>query len=292
MESLLSLCLAGSPARLEQLWSAWSLAPATLGPLLLVALLYGAALIQQRRASSHSGAAKEAGVREASAFALGMILLALALVSPLCRMAATLAWAHMVQHVILVALAPPLLVLGAGPLRNMVRRTRRFGLGSLRSNIAARSIIVAALYGVAVWFWHIPAYYQAALLGTAEHLLMYASLLTIALLFWSNVLASMRERRQAAGVTVIVLLITMVHTGLLGALLTFSPTTWYPLMATGALSWGLAPLEDQQLAGLIMWIPMGFIYLFAGLMVAANALQTLTIGSEKRASGQPALRPQ
>jgi putative membrane protein len=293
MDRLFSLCLASDPARAEQWWSAWSLAPATLGPLLFAVLLYGAALVRQRSAPDRGAVVYEAG-----AFALGMMLLVVALVSPLCRMAATVAWAHMVQHAILVALAPPLLILGGRPLREISGGSIPVGLarvlhGRKRSGRkGSRPVFAATLYGVAIWFWHVPASYQGSLLGTTEHLLMYASLLGSALLFWSQVVASLRERAHAAAVTVVILLITMVHTGLLGALLTFSRTLWYPLMETGAVARGLAAIEDQQLAGLIMWIPMGFIYLFAAVLVATNALQKLSISSQRCASARPALRLQ
>jgi cytochrome c oxidase assembly factor CtaG len=209
-----------------------------------------------------------------------MVFLVVGLVSPLCRLAATLAWAHMVQHLILVALAPPFLVLGAGPLRTLFRGQA----GSTRSRAAVHPAIAATIYGLSIWFWHVPACYQASLSSSAVHLLMYGTLLLAGLLFWSSVIGSIRPHRQSSVLAVVILLITLLHTGLLGALLTFSPSPWYPLMQGGALAWGLAALEDQQLAGLIMWIPMGFIYLAAALVLAATSLDQL---GRPRLAGAP-----
>jgi cytochrome c oxidase assembly factor CtaG len=271
MDSLFSLCLASVPATPERIWYSWSLAPETFGPLLLAAFLYAATLIRGRKFFSSNGTAIEAG-----SFAIGLALLVVGLVSPLCRMAATVAWAHMVQHLLLVALAPLFLVLGARPLRDALRKAIQGNLpGAARWRVGLHPTVAAALYGIGIWFWHIPALYQASLLSTAGHLLMYGSLLLTAWLFWAGMFGLVRTRGQSPAMAVVILLITIIHTGLLGALLTFAPAPWYPLMQAGAISWGLAPLEDQQLAGLIMWVPMGFIYLFAALVIVATALNRL-----------------
>ena len=81
------------------------------------------------------------------------------------------------------------------------------------------------------------------------------------------------------------LLATFVHTGLLGALLSFSPAPWYAIMAPGAIAYGFSPLADQQLAGLIMWVPMGAIYLVAALALAGKALRSLEELSPNRRNG-------
>jgi cytochrome c oxidase assembly factor CtaG len=195
-------------------------------------------------------------------FAAGWLALVVALVSPLCRMAATLAAAHMVQHVILVAVAPPLLVLGTATILSGVPRGR--------GRSFATPLVAGLLYGAAIWFWHAPLPYQAALLSESVHLLMYATLVGAALLFWRSLIATTWLERDRCGGAVLSALATTIHTGLLGALLTFAPTPWYPLLAQRSVSWGLTPLEDQQLAGLTMWVPMGSIYLVGsvGLMAA------------------------
>jgi cytochrome c2 len=91
-------------------------------------------------------------------------------------------------------------------------------------------------------------------------------------LFWWTVLERRHGRLGWPG-AVIALFTTAVHTGLLGALLTFSTRLWYPLYAPATAAWGLTPLEDQQLAGLIMWIPGGLAYVIAALALLASWLK-------------------
>lgn len=252
---LLSLCLQGVSPRAEgSLWSAWSLAPAVVVPLLAWGFGHFAWL-NKAQAPGHTQVALSA---------CGFLLLGLAVLSPLCRLAASLVSAHMVQHVILVALAPPLLALGM----HDIQPDRR---GMMRS-VAAHPGKCAAVYGILIWLWHVPRFYEAALLDPRIHLLMYFSLIAAAVLFWTSI-ASAKRTGAAHGVWAIVaLLVTFVHTGLLGALLLFSTRLWFPLLAGSSASWGLAPLADQQLAGLIMWVPMGAVFLLAALWVAAGAL--------------------
>jgi len=238
---VLSLCLATRPAVTpETLWQAWSFAPVITGPLLLVLAVY---LWTRPR---------DGGWLRPACFLAGWTLLALALVSPLCRMAATLAWAHMVQHVILVAVAPPLLVLG--------------GLPQANARMPGGPVAASVLYGVAIWVSHAPAVYQGALADAVLHTLVVFGLVAVSVQFWRTVLA------QAGGAALMAVFLAMLLTGVLGALLTFSPTPWYPVFTGGVAAWGLTPLEDQQLAGLIMWVPMGAIYLVAGLGLAAKVV--------------------
>jgi putative membrane protein len=268
---LLSLCLQGvSSLSPGSVWTAWSLAPAVTIPLAIAACAY----------LTH---ARGSDTREVALFAGGLVLLALALVSPLCRLAANLVSVHMIQHVILVAVAPPLLVLGM--------RTDRFA----RESAAARMLLArpgrcAAFYGVLIWLWHVPRFYEQALLDPRIHLLMYGSLITAAVLFWTSILSARDRGAQHGGWAMLALLTTFVHTGLLGALLSFSPRPWYPLLSASSTDWGLSPLEDQQLAGLIMWVPMGLVYLLAALWIASCALSHPgKRGAEHRPAAQDAL---
>jgi putative membrane protein len=111
-----------------------------------------------------------------------------------------------------------------------------------------------------LWGWHLPVAFEAALHDAWIHDLQHASFLASALLFWWVLFA--RRTRGGDGPAVLYLFTTMVHTGALGALLTFSPTAWYGAYAGG---FGLSALEDQQLGGLVMWIPGGTVYLAAGV---------------------------
>jgi cytochrome c oxidase assembly factor CtaG len=267
---LLELCLASLPPVRPEAWLArWSLAPEIVLPL---ALTLGLWLRGARRVG--------VGGWRAAAFLLGWAALVVALVSPLCRMAATLAWAHMVQHALLVAVAPPLLLLGeGGALRASLPARLRPGPAPAALRRLAAPGWSALLYGFAIWFWHVPLFYEAALRSEWVHLAQIGSLLGLGLLFWSASVTTPIRDPEAHGASILTTFATAMHTGLLGALLTFAARPWYPLLSTNAPAWGLSPLEDQQLAGLIMWAPMSAVYLVAGLALMAVWLP----GLERRA---------
>ncbi|SFQ07001.1 Cytochrome c oxidase caa3 assembly factor (Caa3_CtaG) [Mesorhizobium sp. NFR06] len=124
---------------------------------------------------------------------------------------------------------------------------------------ASRPMVATILHGVAIWAWHVPPLFGAALHQGLWHYAQHASFVGTGLLFWWALLPR-PGRVYACGNAVMHLFLTSLHTGLLGALLVVSPRLWYPENAIGSTFWGLAPLEDQQLAGLVMWIPAGLIY--------------------------------
>ncbi|HEX5538594.1 MAG TPA: cytochrome c oxidase assembly protein, partial [Methylophilaceae bacterium] len=125
------------------------------------------------------------------------------------------------------------------------------------------------IHALALWLWHVPAFFDAALANNAIHSLQHLSFLVTALFFWWAVLD---EQASAAGsgAAMLYLFTTMLHTGALGALMTFSTTAWYVAYHESSLAFGLSPVEDQQLGGLIMWIPGGVAYLVAGLALGAK----------------------
>jgi putative membrane protein len=271
-DGLMSLCLAGlQRVTPDNLWSAWSLAPEVLVPLavLLTAFLYGC---------RH---APDSPTRPA-AFLAGWALLVIAIVSPLCRLSATLVSAHMVQHMLLITAVPILLAFARpGPsLRASVARiTGSLGwLPSVRA-LGVKGLTVA--FGAAIWLWHAPAIYTLLLTNAVYHVLGMAALIVLATFFWNAILVAGPRRAPAA---IVALLATMAHTGLLGALLTFGSRPFYPIVATGALDWGLTPLGDQQIAGLIMWVPGGIVFMAAALALCAVWLRRLGRANSARRS--------
>jgi len=114
------------------------------------------------------------------------------------------------------------------------------------------------LHALALWAWHVPSWFEAALASQGMHTLQHASFLATALLFWWSVLGP--ARRDAQGIALVSLFTTMLHSSALGALLSLSSVAWYPSYA----------LEDQQLGGLLMWAPGGLAYLACGLALAAR----------------------
>jgi putative membrane protein len=252
------------------LLTAWNFAPEVMLSLALVTLLYARGVRRQRVAGYPVPPVQQWGMLA------GLLAIALALVSPLDPLADQLASAHMVQHLLLIAVAPPLLAQGT-PVRTMfwglpqvtrraagqvLRRLARSG-GVLRGPITAASV-----HAIVIWGWHAPALYAAALADPVVHALDHASLLISGLLLWHAVLAR-RPGEEGFGLGMLALLVTTIHTGMLGALMTFSGHPWYPELLGRTESWGLTPLEDQQLAGLIMWVPMGFVYVIAAVILGS-----------------------
>jgi len=190
------------------------------------------------------------------AFGLGLAILFAALVWPLDGLADEHLSAHMAQHALLVAVAPPLLLLGHAAAVFAWGGGRAFlGLARVFSALS-RPGPATVVHGLALWLWHAPAAFQAAADSHAMHMLQHVTFFATALLFWRAVLGARTARRAAAALAAA--FITLLHSGLLGALITLAP---YPL-------YGGASLEDQQLAGLIMWVPMGVVYLAACLALA------------------------
>jgi len=259
----------------------WTFDPAIMAPLALVLLLYliGVARVWRRAGFGH-------GVRRWNTlgFAAGWLALAGALASPLHQLGERSLAAHMVEHELLMAVAAPLLVLAspATALLWSLPKASRVALGRLaRGPIAAvwrrmtRPLAATLLHGVAIWAWHVPALFEAAVAHESVHWLQHASFFGTALIFWwALIRAGARER--AHGPAVGHLFATSMHTGLLGALMVVSPSLWYLHSASAHIPLGLSPLEDQQLAGLIMWAPGGLIYaaaalVFAGLWIAESS---------------------
>ncbi|HEU4565689.1 MAG TPA: cytochrome c oxidase assembly protein, partial [Gemmatimonadaceae bacterium] len=232
---------------------------------------------------------------QAAAFWAGWLTLVIALVSPLHPLGEALFSAHMVQHELLMVVAAPLLVLGR-PIVPMlwalpIRWRRTVGGWGKRRVVSVpwrfltAPLAAFALHGVALWLWHVPRLYEETLFSEGMHALQHASFLLTALLFWWALIHG-REGRLGYGAAVLYLFGTMLHTGALGALLTFSSTLWYPAYGGAAAAWGLTPLEAQELAGLVMWIPAGTSYLIAALALLARWMRL----SEDRAVALAAAR--
>jgi putative membrane protein len=213
-----------------------------------------------------------------AAFAGGWAFLALALVSPIHALGEALFSVHMTQHEILMLVAAPLLVLGSpiAPVlrafppagaRGFARVFHRSGASWLARTLRA-PLVAWAFHAAVLWAWHVPALFQAALESEAAHAAQHVSFLGSALVFWWALLHG-RGRALDYGVAVLYLFTTALHSGLLGALLTFSTTVWYPGYASRVGS-GLTPLEDQQLGGLIMWVPACSLYLVIALVLLAR----------------------
>lgn len=172
----------------------------------------------------------------------GTAVLGLLFISPLCALSSALFSVRVAHHVLLTAVAAPLLLWGMP-----------------RLVVRGSAPLWAAAHILLFWIWHAPAPYVAALSHDVLFWTMQLSLLASAVAFWGAL------RRASAPTAILLLLAMMVQMGLLGALITFAGGPLYAPHAVSTIAWGLTPLEDQQLAGLIMWAPAAAFYLAAAL---------------------------
>jgi putative membrane protein len=226
---------------------------------------------------------KGRGVRlwEAICFWTGWLSAALALLSPIHALSESLFFMHMTQHEILILVAAPLIVLGK-PVFVCLKALPQSAAGNIARAVHSTPLkqiwlVVSAplsawlLHAAALWLWHIPGAFDAALRSNLIHAVQHISFFGSALLFWWAVMHH-RHRQLSYGLAVLYMFTTAMHSGLLGALLTLSRTVWYPTyIHENTLN--LTPLEDQQLGGLIMWIPAGIVYVVAGLAFLAGWLR-------------------
>jgi putative membrane protein len=258
----------GQPPAPHDLWSAWNLHPVLLAGLLVAAWAY--------RRGRTGGPRRPVDTWRARCFAVALVAIGLALLSPLDALSSALASAHMVQHLLLILVGAPLLALSApssailrgsplavrrasGRWRRRLRLTHG-NLGVLRHPAAVWLLQVGVL-----WFWHAAAPYDAALGSEPLHLLEHASFLVTAVLFWHVVIGVRGSARVSNGLGVLLVFAMAMQSVFLSVLLTFARTPWYSGYAATTAPWGLDPLTDQQLAGVIMWIPAGGIYLVVAL---------------------------
>ena len=209
-------------------------------------------------------------------FAGAVLALQLALVWPLDALGETRFAAHMAQHVMLIAIAPPLLV-AARPGAALLRAAPAFARRRLAAPLGRRAAatwrawtgslaFAGVAHAIATWAWHLPWAFDLALRDDAVHRLEHACFFATGVLFWRAVLRAPRARALGA---LLALFVTLFHGGMLGALLTFAPR---PLYATYAARGGADALADQQLAGMIMWVPMAAVYLVAAMVLVARRL--------------------
>lgn len=272
------LAHAGQPPAPHDLWAAWNLDPVLIAGGLLAVLAYW---------HGHTGGhGRTAQTWRAWCFTAAMLALGVALVSPLDALSSALASAHMVQHMLLVLVAAPLLALAApastllngSPLavrRAVGRWRRRLGLTRATMRPLRHPATLWLLHATALWFWHAAVPYDAALGNQLLHAAEHASFLVTAWLFWQVVIGTRSPGRVPGGLGVLLVFAMSMQSVLLSVLLTFARAPWYSGYVTTTTPWGLSPLADQQLAGVIMWVPAGAVYVGAALALMVTWLRTI-----------------
>ena len=264
---LIVLAHVGEPIAPHDVWTAWRLEPALIAVAVLTAGLYVRGVRQPDPAAGR--------------FMAGLGVILVATISPLEPMSGSLASAHMVQHLIMMLVAAPLLATGAPverimlglgtPLRRAVGRIRRHVRLTPSHTAPLRNpVLVAIVVIVVTWWWHGSIPYGASLDVSIIHHIEHGSFIAVYAWFWWVVFGSRRRRPNASGVLMI--FGVMMSNVLLGGLMTFARVPWYEAYAESTAAWGLTHLADQQLAGALMWVPPSLVYLPAALWLLVDAL--------------------
>ena len=227
---------------------AWSFEPSVLIGVAALAILY---LLAWRRGRA-TGSPHRPGFGRLALFAAGLLLILAALVSPLDDLGDQLLVMHMIQHILLLDIAPILLILG---LSKVLLRpvTRRLTSIERRAGYLAHPAFAAFAYIAIMWAWHVPAMYDEALRNTTVHAFEHLCFFTVGALYWWHILSPIRGRMRLDGLgPVTYMASTKLFVGLLGIVLAFAPASFYPFYEHHPHYWGLSPSEDQSMAGLTM----------------------------------------
>lgn len=267
----------------DRLWLAWHADPIVVFSLVGLGWMYARGARALWRV-----AGPERGVRtwQAAAFGVGLGVVGVALVSPLDALADVLFSAHMVQHLLLVTVAAPLIGVGAPvlPLIWAWRRSARVAVARalgrahplLKATLILSSLPVAfAVHSLALWVWHTPGLYEGALRNAAVHASEHLVLLGTGVLVWSAACSGLARTGRAAGASALYVAGLGVQCMALGALITFAPQPWYAFYAGTSGAWGLSAMDDQVLAGVLMWVPAGLVYLTLALVLLGAWLRPL-----------------
>ena len=235
-------------------WQRWDLHPSVVIGLVLLGGLYvyGGGLAARRR--------------QVAAFAAALAVLFLALNGPLHNLSDSYLFsAHMAQHLVLTLVFPPLLLYGtpAGVLRPLLRP----GWVLRLARWATRPLAAGVIFSVPITLWHFPQFYEAALEHHGLHIVQHLVFLATAVIMWWPVLSPLPELPRASYLTQLLYLFALgLPMSLAGALITLAESVLYPFYRSAPRVWGLAPLADQQLGGLLMWV-VGTIYLWVAASV-------------------------
>jgi cytochrome c oxidase assembly factor CtaG len=275
-----ALAHTGQPPTPQDVWTVWNW---SLGLWLGFALAGSAYARGWLRLEQHH---QPPGLWRTVCFAGGLLLAFVALITPLDAASSALLSAHMVQHMLLIMGTAPLLAISQplGPLllglpRPLGQRMGRAWRGSrwLRRawQVLSHPALGGLLLALALWGWHLPPAYQGALGNQWVHDAEHLSFLGISLIFWWGALEPARHDTHAIAASFLAIFATGLQSTVLALLFMISAQPWYPAYLVSTPAWGLNPLQDQQLAGAIMWAPAAVVNLGAIVGLLAVWLRTL-----------------
>ncbi len=249
----------------------WNFAPSIVMMLLSQAALYGYLIYLARKDGQWGTAVR---VSHVLYFTLGLLLIFSALVTPLDSLSnVALFSAHMVQHIILMLLAPAFLLLGTPGYWILYL----YKLPVLKKilPIVTRPLVTLLFFNAVMWIWHVPALYQGALRDPNIHIMEHMMFLSAGVLLWLPIIHNVPPQHVLSyPARMVYLFACMLSSSILGAIFTFAPTISFPFYGNAPLAFGLSPQTDQQLAGLIMWIPGSSVFFIAILAVFAAWLNS------------------
>ncbi len=267
-------------------WRAWHFDPLVVFNLVVLSIIYARGIHSLWR---NAGRGRGISLWQATAFYAGIVSIAIALLSPLDTLSNDLSWLHMMQHMLLMVVAAPLVILGAPTFAMLWSLPKPWRLAAARFWLSLPQafqktinflqwniLFVWALHTAVLWIWHLPNLYQLALTDPLIHDIEHLMFFLVACLFWRVAITPLRRTQLSAGASVLYLFTTSLHATALGVFMTLAPDAWYPIYRGRTEHWGLTPLEDQQIAGSIMWMPACSVYAIAAASlfgVWINALE-------------------
>lgn len=303
LASALLLLPAGSLAHTRErptpdtLWTSWNLDVPVLATLVLATWLYlrGVHRLWER-------AKKGVGIRrwQVASFAGTILVILVAIISPLDALGAALFSAHMVQHMLLM-LVCPLLLAASNPFLallwalpgqwrvDLVHWWHHRPVPRTVGRTITQPLVVFGLFALGLWMWHLPALYDLALRSDLAHQLEHLTFFGVSFLMWQAVLETGQRRGMRHQLAVLLLFVATIQSGALGAILTFARRPLYDGHAPYVGAWGLSQLEDQQVAGVIMWIPMGTWLACAAFVILAGWIRQS--GARETHQARPPLLP-
>ncbi|MFW7381880.1 MAG: cytochrome c oxidase assembly protein [Oligoflexus sp.] len=272
-----------SPQQRETWWFAWNFDFWLILQFSLLAIAYHHGANRLRRVLRR---------RQVYSFWAALFFLIMALLSPMDALSQELSFVHMIQHLLLMMVAAPLLVMSMPVtviLASLSARWRRRYWQALRklnhrhwlSSVFWQAAVIWGLNALILWIWHIPLFYIAALRFAWVHYVQHLSFFLVSCLFWRIVFDPISQRRMNHALGILYLFTSSLHAAVLGVFMSLAPSVWYFDYTATAPRWGWSALEDQQLAGLIMWMPACAFYALGASVLLLRALEKPSVFPSK-----------